>query len=99
MINEEIKFALSHLEEDKIQKIKDNTRIFIENHNRIDEDPSLTTEEEDELFDKADDAKGEVLETLFGPVFYPFTSQYVDSDHYWDNEELFIEDLYEYYFK
>lgn len=49
MINEEIKFALSHLEEDKIQKIKDNTRIFIENTNRIAEDPDLTLEQEDEL--------------------------------------------------
>lgn len=49
MLNDEIKFALSHLEEDKIQKIKDNVRIFIENTNRIAEDPDLTREQEDEL--------------------------------------------------
>ena len=99
MINEEIKFALSHLEEDKIQKIKDNTRIFIENTNRIAEDPDLTTEQEDELDEIATAAKEEVLEILFGPIYPHFISQYSDSDNHWDNEELFIEDLYEYYFK
>lgn len=99
MLNDEIKFALSHLEEDKIQKIKNNVRIFIENTNRIAEDPDLTREQEDELDEIATDAKEEVLETLFGPIYMHFISQYVDSDNHWDNEELFIEDLYEYYFE
>lgn len=99
MLNDEIKIALSKLDDEKVQKIKDNVRIFIENTNRIAEDPELTTEQEDELDEIASDAKDEVLEILFGPIFSYFTSQYIDSDHYWDNEELFIEDLYEYYFE
>lgn len=76
MINEEIKFALSHLEEDKIQKIKDNTRIFIENTNRIAEDPDLTLEQEDELDEIATDAKEEVLEILFGHMLCEPNSQF-----------------------
>lgn len=98
MINENLELALSKLDDEKVQKIKENVRIFMENTNRIAEDPDLTSEEEDELDEIAYDAKDEVLEILFGPIFSYFTSQYIDSDHYWDNEELFIEDLYEYYF-
>lgn len=67
--------------------------------NRISEEPELDTDESDDLEQIADEAKSKLLTLLFGPLYIYFVLEYYGDATLDDEEESFIEDLYEYYFK
>ncbi len=67
--------------------------------NRISEEPELDTDESDDLEQIADEAKSKLLTLLFGPLYIYFVLEYYEDATLDEEEEDFIEDLYEYYFK
>lgn len=97
MITEELKHTLDSLPSEiheqarelvKTWKTTDNDRII----NEIFEE-----EEDDELQQIADEAKGKLFTLLFGPLYHHYVSQYVLDQDYFEEEEQFIEDLSKYY--
>jgi hypothetical protein len=96
---EEFKQALDSLSPEVHNQAKELVKTQIENMNRISEEPELDTDESDDLEQIADEAKSKLLTLLFGPLYIYFVLEYYGDATLDDEEESFIEDLYEYYFK
>jgi hypothetical protein len=96
---EEFKQALDSLSPEVHNQAKELVKTWTENMNRISEEPELDTDESDDLEQIADEAKSKLLTLLFGPLYIYFVLEYYGDATLDDEEEDFIEDLYEYYFK
>lgn len=99
MITEELKHTLDSLPSEIHEQARELVKTWTENMNRISEEPELDTDESDDLEQIADEAKSKLLTLLFGPLYIYFVLEYYGDATLDDEEESFIEDLYEYYFK
>ena len=98
MITEELKQNLDSLPSEVHGQARELVKTWKTANDRIiNEIFELSEEEDDELQQIADEAKGKLFTLLFGPLYYPYTSQYVSDENYFEEEEQFIEDLSKYY--
>lgn len=100
MITEELKHTLDSLP----SEIHEQARELVKTWKTADADGQivkeffeLSEEEDDELQQIADEAKGKLFTLLFGPLYHHYVSQYVLDQDYFEEEEQFIEDLSKYY--
>lgn len=97
MITEELKQNLDSLPSEVHEQARELVKTWINNINRISEEPELTEDESDAFEQTAEEAKDKLFILFFGPLYYPYTSQYVSDENYYDEEEQFLEDLSKYY--
>lgn len=98
MITEELKQNLNSLPSEVHEQARELVKTWKTSNDRIiNEIFELSEEEDDELQQIADEAKGKLLTLLFGPLYHHYVSQYVLDQDYFEEEEQFIEDLSKYY--
>lgn len=98
MITEELKHTLDSLPSEIHEQARELVKTWKTANDRIiNEIFELSEEEDDELQQIADEAKGKLFTLLFGPLYYHYVSQYVLDQDYFEEEEQFIEDLSKYY--
>lgn len=98
MITEELKHTLDSLSSEIHEQARELVKTWkIANDRIINEIFELSEEEDDELQQIADEAKGKLFTLLFGPLYHHYVSQYVLDQDYFEEEEQFIEDLLKYY--
>lgn len=99
MITEELKHTLDSLPSEIHEQARELVKTWKTANDRIiNEIFELSEEEEDdELQQIADEAKGKLFILLFGPLYHHYVSQYVLDQDYFEEEEQFIEDLLKYY--
>lgn len=99
MITEELKHTLDSLPSEIHEQARELVKTWkTANDDRIiNEIFELSEEEDDELQQIADEAKGKLFTLLFGPLYHHYVSQYVLDQDYFEEEEQFIEDLSKYY--
>lgn len=96
MITEELKHTLDSLPSEIHEQARELVKTW-KTANDINEIFELSEEEDDELQQIADEAKGKLFTLLFGPLYHHYVSQYVLDQDYFEEEEQFIEDLSKYY--
>lgn len=98
MITEELKHTLDSLPSEIHEQARELVKTWKTANDRIiNEIFELSEEEDDELQQIADEAKGKLFTLLFGPLYHHYVSQYVLDQDYFEEEEQFIEDLSKYY--
>lgn len=97
MITEELKHTLDSLPSEVHEQARELVKTWINNINKISEEPELPEDESDDFEQIADEAKGKLFTLLFGPLYHHYVSQYVLDQDYFEEEEQFIEDLSKYY--
>lgn len=97
MITEELKQNLDLLPSEVHEQARELVKTWTNNINRVSEEPELPEDESDALEQTAEEAKDKLFILFFGPLYYPYTSQYVSDENYYDEEEQFLEDLSKYY--
>lgn len=98
MITEELKQNLNSLPSEVHEQARELVKTWKTSNDRIiDEVFELSEEENDELQQTADEARGKLFTLLFGPLYHPYVSQYVLDQDYFEEEERFIENLSKYY--
>lgn len=98
MITEELKHILDSLPSEIHEQARELVKTWKTANDRIiNETFELSEEENDELQQIADEAKGKLFTLLFGPLYHHYVSQYVLDQDYFEEEEQFIEDLSKYY--
>lgn len=98
MITEELKHTLDSLHSVVHEQARELVKTWKTANDRIiNEIFELSEEEDDELQQTADEAKGKLFTLLFGPLYHHYISQYVLDQDYFEEEERFIEDLSKYY--
>lgn len=98
MITEELKHTLDSLHSVVHEQARELVKTWKTANDRIiNEIFELSEEEDDELQQTADEAKGKLFTLLFGPLYHHYISQYVLDQDYLEEEERFIEDLSKYY--
>lgn len=98
MITEELKHTLDSLSSGVHEQARELIKTWKTSNDRIiNEVFELSEEENDELQQTADEARGKLFTLLFGPLYHPYVSQYVLDQDYFEEEELFIENLSKYY--
>lgn len=98
MITEELKHTLDSLPSEIHEQARELVKTWkTANDRRINEIFELSEEEDDEIQQIADEAKGKLFTLLFGPLYHHYVSQYVLDQDYFEEEEQFIEDLLKYY--
>lgn len=98
MITEELKHTLDSLHSVVHEQARELVKTWKTANDRIiNEIFELSEEEDDELQQIADEAKGKLFTILFGPLYHHYISQYVLDQDYFEEEERFIEDLSKYY--
>lgn len=98
MITEELKHTLDSLPSEIHEQARELVKTWKDGQIRIVKEIfELSEEEDDELQQIADEAKGKLFTLLFGPLYHHYVSQYVLDQDYFEEEEQFIEDLSKYY--
>lgn len=97
MITEELKHTLDSLHSVVHEQARELVKTWKTANDRIINEIFELSEEDDELQQIADEAKGKLLTLLFGPLYHHYVSQYVLDPDYFEEEEQFIEDLSKYY--
>ena len=98
MITEELKHTLDSLPSEIHEQARELVKTWKTDNDRIiNEIFELSEEEDDEIQQIADEAKGKLFTLLFGPLYHHYVSQYVLDQDYFEEEEQFIEDLLKYY--
>ena len=98
MITEELKHTLDSLSSGVHEQARELVKTWKTSNDRIiNEVFELSEEENDELQQTADEARGKLFTLLFGPLYHPYVSQYVLDQDYFEEEERFIENLSKYY--
>lgn len=98
MITEELKHTLDSLPSEIHEQARELVKTWKTDDGRIVKEIfELSEEEDDELQQIADEAKGKLFTLLFGPLYHHYVSQYVLDQDYFEEEEQFIEDLIKYY--
>jgi hypothetical protein len=98
MITEELKHTLDSLPSEIHEQARELVKTWKDVRGRIVKEIfELSEEEDDELQQIADEAKGKLFTLLFGPLYHHYVSQYVLDQDYFEEEEQFIEDLSKYY--
>ena len=98
MITEELKHTLDSLPSEIHEQARELVKTWKTDNDRIiNEIFELSEEENDELQQIADEAKGKLFTLLFGPLYHHYVSHYVLDQDYFEEEEQFIEDLSKYY--
>lgn len=98
MITEELKHTLDSLSSGVHEQARELIKTWKTSNDRIiNEVFELSEEENDELQQTADEARGKLFTLLFGPLYHPYVSQYVLDQDYFEEEERFIENLSKYY--
>ena len=98
MITKELKHTLDSLHSVVHEQARELVKTWKTANDRIiNEIFELSEEENDELQQIADEAKGKLFTLLFGPLYHHYVSQYVLDQDYFEEEEQFIEDLSKYY--
>lgn len=98
MITEELKQNLDSLPSEVHEQARELVKTWKTANDRIiNEIFELSEEEDDELQQTADEARGKLFTLLFGPLYHPYISQYVLDQDYFEEEERFIENLSKYY--
>ena len=98
MITEELKHTLDSLPSEIHEQARELVKTWKNVRGRIVKEIfELSEEEDDELQQIADEAKGKLFTLLFGPLYHHYVSQYVLDQDYFEEEEQFIEDLSKYY--
>ena len=98
MITEELKHILDSLPSEIYKQARELVKTWKTDNDRIiNEIFELSEEENDELQQIADEAKGKLFTLLFGPLYHHYVSHYVLDQDYFEEEEQFIEDLSKYY--
>lgn len=98
MITEELKHTLDSLPSEIHEQARELVKTWKTANDRIiNEISELSEEEDDELQQIADEAKGKLFTLLFGPLYHHYVSQYILDQDYFEEEEQFIEDLLKYY--
>lgn len=98
MITKELKQNLDSLPSEVHEQTRELVKTWKTANDRIiNEIFELSEEEDDELQQIADEAKGKLFTLLFGPLYHPYVSQYVLDQDYFEEEERFIENLSKYY--
>ena len=98
MITKELKHTLDSLHSVVHEQARELVKTWKTANDRIiNEIFELSEEEDDELQQIADEAKGKLFTLLFGPLYHHYISQYVLDQDYFEEEERFIEDLLKYY--
>lgn len=98
MITEELKHTLDSLPSEIHEQARELVKTWKDVRGRIVKEIfELSEEEDDELQQIADEAKGKLFTLLFGPLYHHYVSQYVLDQDYFEEEEQFIEDLLKYY--
>lgn len=98
MITEELKHTLDSLPSEIHEQARELVKTWKTANDRIiNEIFELSEEEDDELQQIADEAKGKLFTLLFGLLYHHYVSQYVLDQDYFEEEEQFIEDLSKYY--
>lgn len=103
MITKELKHTLDSLPSEIHEQARELVKTWKTANDRIINDRvineifELSEEEDDELQQIADEAKGKLFTLLFGPLYHYYVSQYVLDQDYFEEEEQFIEDLSKYY--
>lgn len=98
MITEELKHTLDSLPSEIHEQARELVKTWKTDNDRIiNEIFELSEEEDDELQQIADEAKGKLFTLLFGPLYHHYVSHYVLDPDYFEEEEQFTEDLLKYY--
>lgn len=98
MLTEELKHTLDSLSSGVHEQARELIKTWKTSNDRIiNEVFELSEEENDELQQTADEARGKLFTLLFGPLYHPYVSQYVLDQDYFEEEERFIENLSRYY--
>lgn len=98
MITKELKHTLDSLHSVVHEQARGLVKTWKTANDRIiNEIFELSEEEDDELQQIADEAKGKLFTLLFGPLYHHYVSQYVLDPDYFEKEEQFTEDLSKYY--